>query len=44
MVVLTLELARIRNGKVVGSAPIIGISNLYIIDSINFKFIQSEIA
>ena len=35
---------RIRNAKVVGSTPIIGTSHFYIIDLINFKFIQSEIA
>ncbi len=34
----------IRNAKVVGSTPIIGTSHLYLIDLINIKFIQSEIA
>lgn len=35
---------RIRNAKVVGSTPIIGTIHLYLIDLINIKFIQSEIA
>ena len=35
---------RIRNAKVVGSTPIIGTSYFYLIDLINVKFIQSEVA
>ncbi|KTS18536.1 hypothetical protein RSA31_17465 [Pantoea dispersa] len=39
IIVLILEWACFRNSKVVGSTPIIGTSNLYLIDLINIKFI-----